>query len=104
MSICALPLWQFDWPKIERWVGQLGCARLMVCFRRGYKGIGLFINVLAVASLIYAPISIFRLNYTLTAAVVVVTLQQLAAPNRVLSAGAARERPNLYEMMKAKLE
>ncbi|RZB38772.1 GPI inositol-deacylase [Asbolus verrucosus] len=90
LSACALPLWQLELPKIER---------------RWYTEIGQLISILAVVSLIYAPISIFRLNYTLTSAFVVVVLHQIAGPNRDLTRSDRQsERPNWFETIKAKLE
>ncbi|EFA08175.1 GPI inositol-deacylase-like Protein [Tribolium castaneum] len=89
LSICALPLWQLDVPKIER---------------RGYVELGKLIIVLAVASLIYAPISLFRLNFTLTSAIAFVTLHQLVAPNREIPETSRTEQPISYETIKAKLE
>lgn len=74
-------------------------------FRRGYIEIGQVVSVLAVTSLIYAPISIFRLNYTLSIAIVVVTLHQLLAPNRDLDVANERSgQPISYETIKAKWE
>ncbi|XP_044252309.1 GPI inositol-deacylase [Tribolium madens] len=89
LSICALALWQLDVPKIER---------------KGYVKLSQLIIVLAVASLIYAPISIFRLNFTLTSAIVLVTLHQLVAPNREIPEVSQTEQPISYETIKAKLE
>ncbi|KAK4874324.1 hypothetical protein RN001_013684 [Aquatica leii] len=62
LSLCALPLWHMDLPKRNIY---------------GYSQLAQLLNILSGMSLIYASLSLYRLNYIITLTVVLVTLHQL---------------------------
>ncbi|KAJ8946172.1 hypothetical protein NQ318_004425 [Aromia moschata] len=65
LSICALPLWHFDFPKTNRkWLDKLE----------------IFVLIIAIISLIFASISVYRLNYLLSLTIIIITLHQMFAP------------------------
>ncbi|KAJ8975495.1 hypothetical protein NQ317_016371 [Molorchus minor] len=93
LSLCAFPLWQFNFPKTDRkWINV----------------IEKFVMTAAVLSLMFATVSVYRLNYFLTFTIVVITLHQMLAPKIDPRGG---EDDNVddetrvkYEDMKTKLE
>ncbi|CAH0564162.1 unnamed protein product [Brassicogethes aeneus] len=90
LSICAFPLWQMDLPKRKRWNKEVSEIIL------GITGL----------VLIYAPISIYRLNYFLTFVIVLVLLHQIFAPNELIEEE-NESKNNIeekYENVKAKLD
>lgn len=90
LSLCTLALWQFEMPNTKK---------------IGYKQISFLINNLALIGLIYAPIYIYRLNYFLSAAVIIVVAHQIFAPD---SSDEVRESGDedhtKYDQIKTKLE
>ncbi|VEN44299.1 unnamed protein product [Callosobruchus maculatus] len=92
LSVCAFPLWQFELPNSNRkWLEKLQ----------------LFVLAVAIICLLFATISVYRLNYLLTATIAVVTLQQLLAPKiEATDEDEDNEDSNRtkYENLKAKLE
>nr|CAI5870063.1 unnamed protein product [Callosobruchus analis] len=92
LSACAFPLWQFELPNSNRkWLDKLQ----------------LFILGVAIISLLFATISIYRLNYLLTVTIAVITLQQLLAPKIEASDEDENEEDTSrtkYENHKSKLE
>ncbi|KAK9887902.1 hypothetical protein WA026_000205 [Henosepilachna vigintioctopunctata] len=91
LSVCTIPLWQFEMPNIRK---------------KWYVETSYLINTIAVIGLIYAPIYIYRLNYLLSAVVVIVVLHQVLAP--VTSAASSKdtqdEELEKYDIIKTKLE
>lgn len=51
-------------------------------FRLYYKELSHFIYTVAIFTLLYTPISVYRINYCLTAVIVTVTIHQLFAPTK----------------------
>ncbi|KAG5877044.1 hypothetical protein JTB14_006524 [Gonioctena quinquepunctata] len=95
LSLCALTLWQFDFPRTDRkWLDKLG----------------VLMSILAIVSLTFATISLYRLNYILTFAIAMVTLQQLLAPKEDPTAPAATQGDDSdddkdkYDGVKSKME
>nr|CAH7713044.1 unnamed protein product [Callosobruchus chinensis] len=92
LSACAFPLWQFELPNSNRkWLDKLQ----------------LFVLAVAIISLLFATISVYRLNYLLTATIAVITLQQLLAPKIEATEEDDNDEDSdrtKYENLKAKLE
>lgn len=80
-----------------------------ICFRRYYNELAQIVSFFATATLIYAPISVFRLNYVIAGTVALITLHQLFAPSRSqgeMEMQTSQSVPSFwsYEGIKAKLE
>lgn len=74
-------------------------------FRCWYREVSQLINAIAVIGLIYAPIYIYRLNYLMSAAVIVVVAHQIFAPDATdSSSNVEDEDRNKYDNIKTKLE
>ncbi|XP_050513961.1 GPI inositol-deacylase [Diabrotica virgifera virgifera] len=65
LSICALILWQFEFPRTNR---------------KWMKELQKFVLLMAIICLLFASISIYRISYILMLTIVVVTLHQVFAP------------------------
>ncbi|KAF2882737.1 hypothetical protein ILUMI_23470 [Ignelater luminosus] len=97
LSLCGILLWQMDLPKPN------------ISY---YVQIGYLLNFMAAVSLLYAPISVYRIVYIITAAIVLITLHQFLAPTRadVIEDQTETETPDasnpltLLHKMKAKWE
>ncbi|XP_044759364.1 GPI inositol-deacylase [Coccinella septempunctata] len=90
LSLCTLALWQFEMPNTKKiW----------------YKEVSYIINAIAVIGLIYAPIYIYRLNYLLSATVIVVVAHQIFAPVLPDDSNQSEDEDRIkYENIKTKLE
>ncbi|CAG9812524.1 unnamed protein product [Phaedon cochleariae] len=94
LNMCALALWQFEFPKTGRkWSDKLE----------------IIIMALAIASLLFATVSLYRLNYILTFTIVIVTLHQLFAPkcdenNVSLEGNDSSDDRNKYSNIKSKMQ
>lgn len=63
------------------------------------------LNLMAMAALLYAPISIYRLVYIITATIVFITAHQLFAPtNSEEEITTETETPSQLNNMKSKIE
>ncbi|GJQ72189.1 hypothetical protein Trydic_g3281 [Trypoxylus dichotomus] len=87
---CAFVLWEFKFPIIKK---------------KWYKPLGYIIYFLSVFSFMYGIVSIYRLNYVLTAVIALITLHQMFAPKRVLTCqSSGSQGDDGYEKVKAKLD
>ena len=106
MSLCALPLWQFNYPNVNKYLYQIVFLNKadIYNFRRWYKELSYTIYGLMLIGLIYGTLSLFRLNYILLLTVVIITCHQLLAPNKDNVTKLNNGDDPSYENVKAKLE
>lgn len=90
LSICALMLWQCDLPRTNR---------------KWTEPLEKFVLVMALCTLVFSTISIYRLNYILTLTITVVTLHQLLAPETEVTQNEDdSEERTRYSEIKTKIE
>lgn len=68
LSLCSFPLWQLEFPRKNA---------------KGLDALGVIITMVILLCLIFATVSLYRLNYLLTFVIVLVTLHQLIVPRGV---------------------
>lgn len=68
LSLCAFPLWQFDFPRANK---------------KGLDALCVIITIVILLCLMFAVVSLYKLNYLLTFVIMIVTLHQLFSPQDV---------------------